>query len=922
MEYLLRDSFIAHATSVATQGIPFVPLNFWYFCALFVFWYFLGFLIDGTFPNHVTRDSRLPVKLWGTAIITGLAWLYLHLSTLFPGTVAERIEEFGMACILPAAAIAAGAIIPPVLKLVSIERSRFKRNTVAFGLFLDSTLALGAISAYSMNDTAVFGQGYNAGFVVRLGAVMFAPLGFQIGLFLLQRRSFAPGREFVWESSTRWSPAAAVTDAVRRWQWPHYLVAAVVLWIFGCLIVQDQSAAAKMSAIALLLFFFLLWAFPRLGRYRWMLYALLLLCALLGECGSYHLAFDLALLGAGLAVGTLFFHWASARRSPHLQTKTFAFAVVVTWLLWSGGDLVRVAPAPRDPARFSRPAKVDSLAAGKRIGLALSGGGYRAALMHAGVLTALEEIGIRPTNIAAVSGGSITASYYVSGGTGEDLLHAFQSHRFLLYRDLLDAQNALRLPFPMRVPGTHARLLPWFAFSRTQLQQEALDRVLLGGMTFGRIDIGAPKLMIGVTDLNSGSAVGITGKGVISRFLLRVPGEEDYPNVNELYAGKDRLSQASDFYKLDRSQDTQPLSKSVAASAALPPAFEPLLMALALDPVGRRRYLLADGGITDNSGMTLLLEADRRASLEDPRQGDPDWLLDLAISSHGGALFTSQADGSGNFGRAIDVIFGRIGLQLPEGPRGPRHGTPPPKVLLSPTVYIDNSRSDVDLSRIAFQSPAFDSDQPERWNTAIRIFYNHSADGRDALPLNDQQQTLVTLLGRQLSEIDASGVDLMAAIFGGSSYSIDRLRNAQGGADHQPVDRAAVLDDLASKIVPIYSYCLQNFLNTPTLKDSFNPVEAVILFRLGEYLVLLNEHEIRTRLAASSHAEVEPLLTPAEQNEFRCRLELEAKAGSELLAFPKGIVPDPSTPAGQRILDQRYKRAESRYEEFLKRCEK
>ena len=51
---------------------------------------------------------------------------------------------------------------------------------------------------------------------------------------------------------------------------------------------------------------------------------------------------------------------------------------------------------------------------GKRIGLALSGGGYRAAAYHIGTLRALNRLGIleKVDVISSVSGGSITAAYY------------------------------------------------------------------------------------------------------------------------------------------------------------------------------------------------------------------------------------------------------------------------------------------------------------------------------------------------------------------------------------------------------------------------------------------------------------------------------------------------------------------------------
>ena len=52
---------------------------------------------------------------------------------------------------------------------------------------------------------------------------------------------------------------------------------------------------------------------------------------------------------------------------------------------------------------------------GLRIGLALSGGGFRASIFHLGVIRRLEELGIMKYvhTISSVSGGSIIAAYYV-----------------------------------------------------------------------------------------------------------------------------------------------------------------------------------------------------------------------------------------------------------------------------------------------------------------------------------------------------------------------------------------------------------------------------------------------------------------------------------------------------------------------------
>jgi hypothetical protein len=101
---------------------------------------------------------------------------------------------------------------------------------------------------------------------------------------------------------------------------------------------------------------------------------------------------------------------------------------------------------------------------GLRIGLALSGGGYRAALMHAGVLDAGRRLGLRFTHLSSVSGGSIIAAYYTLGGSPRDFLKGVSDGRFGLLREATHIQNVVR--FSHRT-GIQARLLKNVLFGET-----------------------------------------------------------------------------------------------------------------------------------------------------------------------------------------------------------------------------------------------------------------------------------------------------------------------------------------------------------------------------------------------------------------------------------------------------------------------
>src|SRR5215467_506995 len=86
---------------------------------------------------------------------------------------------------------------------------------------------------------------------------------------------------------------------------------------------------------------------------------------------------------------------------------------------------------PRPPGSFRAERKdcPDRTPEAQGIGLALSGGGYRATLFHAGALRRLNELGLlhQVKEISSVSGGSITngqlAVFYKKlGGTPHDVI--------------------------------------------------------------------------------------------------------------------------------------------------------------------------------------------------------------------------------------------------------------------------------------------------------------------------------------------------------------------------------------------------------------------------------------------------------------------------------------------------------------------
>ncbi len=240
--------------------------------------------------------------------------------------------------------------------------------------------------------------------------------------------------------------------------------------------------------------------------------------------------------------------------------------------------------------------------------LTFSGGGTRAAALAYGVLlelrdtrvvidgdahSLLEYVGV----ISSVSGGSFTAAYY--GLFGDRIFQDYEQ-RFLRQ----DVSGALlqRLFYPSR----------WFSSTgRTEMAMEYLQQTVFGKATFRDMRArGGPMVLINASDLSSGA----------------------------------RISFVQEYFDLLCSNvDSFPVAKAVAASAAVPVVFDPVVVENydrcdpsdyleALERVknnasspqvietadslkklvvnkARLRYLhLVDGGITDNLGLRTFFD--------------------------------------------------------------------------------------------------------------------------------------------------------------------------------------------------------------------------------------------------------------------------------------------------------------------------
>jgi NTE family protein len=227
----------------------------------------------------------------------------------------------------------------------------------------------------------------------------------------------------------------------------------------------------------------------------------------------------------------------------------------------------------------------------KRVGLALSGGGFRAAGFHLGVMRELDRLGILTglDLVSCVSGGSIAGGTLVanSGNPPEGLN---KLEKYLKTRSIAVASviGGVLDPFESRLDKLAA----------------SYDRDLFSGITLAALRNG-PRVYFNATNLATGNLF----------FFVAGGGREEELGEHELGTGK-----ASNFL----------VSCAVAASSAFPPVFPPLRIdSDVYHPGAAVEYVtLADGGVYDNMGVNPLLRMARNA-------------LDYMIISDGGKPFSS-----------------------------------------------------------------------------------------------------------------------------------------------------------------------------------------------------------------------------------------------------------------------------------------
>ncbi len=217
------------------------------------------------------------------------------------------------------------------------------------------------------------------------------------------------------------------------------------------------------------------------------------------------------------------------------------------------------------------------------VGLAFSGGGYRATLFHAGALLRMAELDIlrRVDRISSVSGGSITTGLlaktwprFFDVATGRADVALMRQH----FLGAVRAATARTLDVRVGIAG----LLP---FTSAGNKLSALyDKHVFDGMLLREIPE-KPKFIFNATNIQTGGLIRFTRNYI------------------------------ADWRALTATTKRVPLADAVAASSAFPPVLAPLRLDLHREDVRtpegarfdnpelHREPVLLDGGVYDNLGL-------------------------------------------------------------------------------------------------------------------------------------------------------------------------------------------------------------------------------------------------------------------------------------------------------------------------------
>ena len=204
----------------------------------------------------------------------------------------------------------------------------------------------------------------------------------------------------------------------------------------------------------------------------------------------------------------------------------------------------------------------------KRLGLALSGGGFRAAAFHLGVFRKLHDFGLlsKIDLLTCVSGGSIAGGFLAANWNDPDVLDRLEEYLKTRSIAVSSVLGGLFDPFE----------------SRLDKLAESYDRHLFNEATLDDLKNG-PRIYLNATNLSTG-------------------------NMFFFVAGGDGESELGEWELGQKPAGNIRISDAVAASSAFPPVFPPLRLNQDKFDSGEVEYVtLTDGGVYDNLGVNPML---------------------------------------------------------------------------------------------------------------------------------------------------------------------------------------------------------------------------------------------------------------------------------------------------------------------------
>jgi predicted acylesterase/phospholipase RssA len=276
-----------------------------------------------------------------------------------------------------------------------------------------------------------------------------------------------------------------------------------------------------------------------------------------------------------------------------------------------------------------------------KIGLALSGGGFRATLYHLGLVRFLRDAGLLPqvTHITSVSGGSIMAAHLALNwdrytGSPKEFDHAAAQ---LLAFTRMDARNCIMRRFPLGLLVRWPRRLLGMSnrqLTRTWWLENLYEKYLYGDKSLFELPE-SPQLHILSTNLSEGCLCSFNRDG-----LWMLQEKAGRAHIERVRVGLMTVPMA------------------VTASSAFPGFFPPL--ELTGPDVGARggefgRQAYTDGGVFDNLGVRMF------RWLETLNTGDKK--LDGVLVSDVGKRIVTEGTRGGLIRaalRASDILMDRV----------------------------------------------------------------------------------------------------------------------------------------------------------------------------------------------------------------------------------------------------------------------